>query len=136
VFSDGRAESQIVNVLNLQTENITSVKKTLDQVELEKLVSIVNQRPLAKIKTKTIYKPRNSGVVHEAGTSWDIRVPRDGHAQQIRIITFAPDEAQQLKQPYPKPIVELGCRIQKVRKDITGEEKYFGEECQQELWVR
>jgi hypothetical protein len=107
-------------------------EEELHKVELERLVSIVNQRPLA---TKTIYKPRNSADVHEAGTSWDIRMPRNGHAQKIRIITFAPDEAQQLKQPYPKPVVELGCRIQKVRKDITGEEKYFGEECQQELEI-
>ena len=133
VFSDGRAETQIVKVVDLQTENITSVKKTLDQVEFERLGSIVNQRPVANIKTKTIYKPRNS-MVHEAGTSWDIRMPRDGHMQEIRIITFAPDEAQQLKQPYPKPVVELGCQIETIRNEVTDEAVNFEEECKK-VWA-
>ena len=65
-------------------------------------------------------------------TSWDIRMPRNGHAQKISnpshlLLTRLNN--------YPKAVVELGCRIQKVRKDITGEEKYFGEECQQELEI-
>ena len=134
VFSDGRAESQIVKVVDLQMENITSVKKTLDQVEFERLGSIVNQRPVANIKTKTIFKPRNSTVVHEAGTSWDIRMPRDGHMQEIRIITFAPDEVQQLKLSYPKPVVELGCQIERVRNEVTDEAVTFDEECKK-VWA-
>jgi hypothetical protein len=73
-------------------------------------------------------------VVHEAGTSWDIRMPRDGHMQEIRIITFAPDEVQQLKQSYPKPVVELGCQIEKVRNEVTDEAVNFDEECKK-VWA-
>ena len=136
VQSDGTVESQILRRksgdMRFEKADVVAVKRILSTSELRQLNAVLAQGNTLQLKTT--YK-QGALVVVDAGTWWDIRIPRDDRSQQIHVVAFAPDVAKAAKHPYPKALVALGCTIEKLRAETVGEKIEIDDECRKALSV-
>jgi hypothetical protein len=134
VQSDGTVESQMLKRKSGDTRfekaDVVTVKRTLSTSELQQLNALLVQGDTFQLKTT--YKQGALAVV-DAGTSWDIQIPRDDRAQQIHVVAFAPDLVKAAKHPYPKALLALGCTIEKIRAETVGEKPETDTECNRVL---
>ena len=65
----------------------------------------------------------------DAGTSWNIRIPRANQIQEVHVVAFAPDAAKAQKHPYPHALLVLGCTIEKLRAEAIGQNVEAEREC-------
>ena len=130
VQSDGIVESQILKRKSGDTRfekaDVVAAKGTLSTSELRQLNALLARGDTLHLKTT--YKQGALAVV-DAGTWWDIQIPRDDRAQQIHVVAFAPDLAKAAKHPYPKALLALGCTIEKIRAETVGEKLNTDTEC-------
>jgi hypothetical protein len=130
VLSDGAVECQIVKRksgdMRFEKAEIESVKRSLSASELEQLKALLAQNSISRLEN--IYKQRIA-VMLDAGTAWDIRIPRINRTQEIRVVSFAPDAATAQKKPYPAALLTLGCTIEKLRRATIGENVNTDDEC-------
>lgn len=129
VFSDGRVECHTIKYWN----EADSVKKsTLSAQELQELKAELNNPELSQIKT-------TYGLVYpvvDSWMEWNIKIPRGWGYKEITVRNFSPVGARKGNQPYPDALVKLGCDIWKLRKQVYGDESYFGnDECKEVLAI-
>jgi len=129
VFSDGTAECQSSRHANPDGED--RYKKTLTQDEFGKLKTILDEPGLRHVRTR--YETRYAIV--DTSTEWVIKIRRTGRPQIIEVLEFSPALAKIMKHPYPSALVKLGCTVQKVRSDVSGESAYVDSECKRILEI-
>lgn len=130
VFSDGTAECQSSTRSAAEPkESPTIKKKTLTQDEFIQIKRAVNAPKLAKVgpKYETWY------AIVDASLRWTIKIPRPGQSQIIEVLEFSPALTKTMKHPYPDALVKLGCNIEKLRDDVSGEPHSLDSECQRVL---
>jgi hypothetical protein len=123
VFSDGAAECQ-----SSHGDNPT-IKKTLTQDEFVQIKSVLRNPKLARVGPR--YESRYA--VLDSATEWTIKIQRPGEPQVIQVVEFFPWLGKQMKHPYPDALVKLGCSIEKLRADVSGESIPLDRECQRVL---
>ena len=137
VLSDGTAECQIVKRkrgdMRFEKADIVSVRRTLSQAELEQLKALLAKGDISRLEST--YKQRIA-LMLDAGTAWDIRIPRMNQTQEIHVVAFEPDEARAQKRPYSKALLTLGCTIKKLRSRTIGENTDTEEECRKALFAQ
>src|ERR1700690_3847553 len=130
VFSNGTVECHTMSYTGVESDLIK--KKTLTGEELDRLKGLVENPELTQVK-------RRYGLMYwvvDAWMEWDIKVPHGSHTQEIRVLNFAPLEAEEKKQPYPDALVKLGCSIRKLRNDVYADEpSYRAKDCKQALGI-
>lgn len=130
VRSDGVVESQILKRkrgdMRFERGDVIAVKRTLSTTELQRLNTLLAWDDTFHLKTS--YKQGVAEVV-DAGTWWDIQIPRADHTQKVHVVAFAPDVAKAAKHPYPKALLALGCTIEKIRGEIVEEKIDKDAEC-------
>jgi len=77
----------------------------------------VSEPQLAAVKRK--YETRYAIV--DTWTEWTIEIQPPGQPQIIQVLEFSPGLARTMKHPYPDALVKLGCNIEKLRADVSGE---------------
>jgi len=131
VLSDGSAECQILERKSgdqrFDVADITSTRKVLSEQQLKRLQTVLGQQ--STLKLNTVYRQRIADIL-DAGTVWDIKIAHSKRIQNVRVVEFAPDEAKEAKRPYPNSLLTLGCIINRLRADITGQSAYVDDECQ------
>ena len=134
VLSDGAAECQIAKRktgdMRFEKAEIKSIKRSLSASELEQLKALLAQNGISRLEST--YKQRIA-VMLDAGTAWDIRVPRTNQTQEIHVVAFAPDAAAAQKKPYPTALLTLGCIIEKLRSATIAETINTDDECRKVL---
>jgi hypothetical protein len=120
VFSDGSAECQFSRGDN------PTIKKTLTQDEFVHLKSVLRNSKLAKVRPR--YESRYT--ILDSWTEWTIKIQRPGQPQVIQVVDFSPWAGKGLKHPYPDALVKLGCSIEKLRADVSGDSISLDRECQ------
>ena len=110
--------------------NPVSQARNLSLAELRQLHALLAHGDTLRLKTT--YNKGAMAVV-DAGTWWDIRIPRDDRNQQIRVVAFAPDLAKAADHPYPKALLALGCTIEKIRAETVVEKIDTDSECRRVL---
>jgi hypothetical protein len=123
VFSDGAAECQ-----SSYGDNPT-IKKTLTRDDFVQIKSVLFNPKLAKVRPR--YESRYT--VLDSWTEWIIKIQRPGRPQVIQVVDFFPWAEKDMKHPYPDALVKLGCSIEKLRADVSGESISFDRECQRVL---
>ena len=102
VQSDGTVESQILKRksgdMRFEKVDVVAVKRTLSTAELRELMTVLAQSDTSRLKNT--YK-QGIAVIVDAGTWWDIRIPRANQTQKIHVVAFAPDVAKAMKHAYP-----------------------------------
>jgi hypothetical protein len=129
VFSNGTAEFQPSTHRAAGTKERPTIKKTLTQDEFVQIKSLVDAPQLAAVgpKFETRY------AIIDSWTKWTIEIQRPVKPQIIQILEFSPGLARTMKHPYPDPLVKLGCSLEKLRADISGESTLLDGECQRVL---
>ena len=128
VFSDSTAECQPSEHSN-SGEKLLVVKRTLTQDEFIRIKSVVSEPKLAAVKPK--YETRYAIV--DTWTEWTIKIQRTGQPQIIQVLEFSPGLARTMKHPYSDALVKLGCNIEKLRADVSGESDGLDSECKRVL---
>jgi hypothetical protein len=130
VQSDGMVETQILRRKSgdsrFEKADVVAAKRTLSISELQRLNALLAQGNTLRLKTT--YKQGALAVI-DAGTWWDIQIPRNDRPQKIHVVAFAPDLAKAAKHPYPKALLALGCTIEKIREETIGEKSNTDAEC-------
>lgn len=114
-------------------DEVDSVRKaTLTGQDLEDLRAALQNPALSQIK-------KTYGLIYpvvDSWMEWDIRIPRGWHQEKITVLNFSPVGARKKNQSYPDALVRLGCTIWKVRKEVYGDESYYGnDECEEILRI-
>lgn len=127
VYSNGAVECHTIKYSN----EADSIKKSkLTAQELQDLKAELSNPELSQIK-------KAYGLVYpviDSWMEWDIRIPRGSGNEEITIRNFSPMGARKTSQPYPDALVTLGCSIWRIRKQVFGDESYFGnDECKEIL---
>jgi hypothetical protein len=101
----------------------------LSEDEFIQIRTAVNAPKLAKLRPKyeTWY------AIVDASLKWTIKIPRPGQSQIIEVLEFSPALTKTMKHPYPDALVKLGCNIEKLRDDVSGEPHLLDSECQRVL---
>lgn len=137
VLSDRTAECQIIKRKSgdkrFEKADILPVKRSLSQAELQQLQALLAKHDISQLDSK--YKQRIAMML-DAGTAWRIRIPRSNQDQEIHVVAFAPDAAKAQKRPYPNALLALGCTIEKIRGETTGENIDSDDECRKVLPVQ
>jgi hypothetical protein len=128
VFSDGTAECQSRNHSNSAAKERPTMK-TLTQNEFFQITSVVSNPKLTKVGPR--YETRYAIV--DTSTEWTIKIQRPGQPQVIQVLEFAPALARIRKHPYPNALVKLGCNIEKLRDQVSGESSSLDSECKRVL---
>jgi hypothetical protein len=123
VYSDGLVECHTVKYWH----EVDSVKKaTLSSQESQDLKAELQNPELSQIK-------KTYGLIYpvvDSWMEWEIKIPHGWHEDKITVLNFSPVGARKKNQPYPDALVTLGCTIWKVRKEVYGDESYYGnDEC-------
>jgi hypothetical protein len=129
VFSDKTAECQSSKHSNVEKQELPTIKRKLTRDEFIRIKSVVSDPKLATLGPK--YETRYAIV--DSSTEWTIKIQRPGDPQTIRVLEFSPGLARTTKHPYPDALVKLGCSIQKLRADVSGESILLDYECQRVL---
>ena len=129
VFSDGTAEYQSRNHSNSEAKEPLTIMKTLSQNEFFQITSVVRNPKLAKVGPR--YERRYAIV--DTSTEWTIKIQRPGQPQIIQVLEFAPGLARIMKHPYPDALVKLGCNIENLRDQVSGEPSFPDSECKRIL---
>jgi len=132
VLSNRTAECQTLSHTDPDKKDLSSYKKILTQAEFEKLESVVDNPRLHHVRAR--YETRYAIV--DTWTEWTIKIRRPGQPQTIEVLEFSPGLAKIMKHPYPTGLVKLGCTIQKLRSEVSGESAYFDSECKRILEIR
>lgn len=134
VLSDGTAECQVVKRKSgdhrFEKADVLPVKGSLSAAEFQQLQTLLTKNDILHLDTS--YKQRTA-LTLDAGTTWRIQIPRSTLTQKIHVVAFAPDSARALRQPYPNALVALGCTIEKIRGEVTGENIASDDECRKVL---
>jgi hypothetical protein len=118
VFSDRTAESESSFQVRKGESNVRiTYKKTLTQEECKRLRTLIDKPELAKIKTKY------DGFTIDFSVEWQIRLAHLGEIREIDV--FQPSFESADKDVYPLVLAELGCAVQKLRFDMSGESSDF-----------
>jgi hypothetical protein len=128
VFSDRTAEFQPRHG-NSEKQELPAIKKTLTRDEFIPIKSAVSDPKLATVGPK--YETRYAIV--DTWTEWTIKIQRQGQPQIIQVLEFSPSLARTMKHPYPDALVKLGCNIEKLRADVSGESNRLDSECKRVL---
>ena len=128
VFSDRTAEFQPRHG-NSEKQELPAIKKTLTRDEFIPIKSAVSEPKLATVGPK--YETRYAIV--DTWTEWTIKIQRQGQPQIIQVLEFSPGLASTMKHPYPDALVKLGCNIEKLRADVSGESNRLDSECKRVL---
>jgi hypothetical protein len=129
VCSDGTAEFQSSTPSNSDKAEAVSVRKTLNQDDFLRIKSAASDPKLTAVGPE--YGTRY--VIMDNSTQWTITVQRPRKPKIINVWEFSPDFAKTLKRPYPDALVNLGCNIQKIRADVSGESIPVDPECKRFL---
>lgn len=127
VYADGVVECHTVKYW----DEVDSVKKaTLNTHELQDLKVELQNPELSQIeKTYGLIYP-----VIDSWMEWDITIPRGRHQEKITVLNFSPVGALKKNHPYPDALLKLGCTIWKLRKEVYGDQSYYGnDECKEVL---
>lgn len=134
VLSDGTSECQIVKRksgdMRFEKADVRPAKRSLSEAELEQLRALLAQNDISRLDNT--YKQRIAAML-DAGTAWHIRIPRANQTQEIHVVAFEPDAAKAQKRPYPTALLALGCTIEKIRGEATGESVDTDDECKKAL---
>jgi len=134
VLSDGAAECQIVKRksgdMRFEKADIVPVKRSLSEAELRQLQALLAQDDISRLEST--YRQRIA-LMLDAGTAWNIRIPRMNRTQEIHVVAFAPDAAKAQKRPYPTALLSLGCTIEKLRGETIGQNADTEDECRKVL---
>ena len=129
VFSDGTAEYQSSKHSDAVKNEVPVIKKTLTPDEFKKIRSVLSEPKLATLKPR--YETRYAIV--DTWTEWTVKIQRSGQTQSIQVLEFSPGLARAMKHPYPDALVRLGCNIEKLRADISGEYDSLPSDCKKAL---
>jgi hypothetical protein len=131
VFPDGTAEFQSSKDSRSEGNVALVVRRTLNQDDFTRLKVAVSQPRLAALKLR--YETRFAIV--DTSTDWTIRIYASGRAQTVQVLEFSPGLARIMKHPYPEALVKLGCTIEKLRADVSGESERLDSECSRVLGI-
>jgi hypothetical protein len=127
VFLDHRAEAQTLNRKTMLDKAVVAdVKTMLTQDEFTKIQNLIETPEILKLDA--LYRQRIADVL-DVFTSWKIKIRHTEHVQELVVIAFAPEQAKLKHRPYPKPLVKLGCTIEKFRSETVGESAHLDDEC-------
>ena len=129
VFSDGTAEYQSSKHSDGVQNDLPVIRKTLRQDEFKRIRSILSEPKLAAVGPK--YATRYAIV--DSWTEWTVKIQRSGQTQSIQVLEFSPGLARTMKHPYPDALVRLGCNIEKLRADVSGETNSLHNDCKKAL---
>lgn len=115
VFSDRTAECHTLAYSGHELK--VAKRKTLKPEEFERLIDLLNDPGLLNVKSR-YESPR---IIVDSWMEWDIKIQHAGNAQKIEVINFSPSWLG-LAQPYPDPLLQLGCAVWKIRDDVFGDE--------------
>jgi len=118
VFSDSTAECQPRHTAP-EKNTLNSFKKTLTQDEFERIKSILDEPKVLNLRAK--YDTETRWVIVDTWTQWNIKFQSRGQSRTITVLEFSPGLARAMKHPYPDTLVKLGCTIEKLRSDVSGE---------------
>jgi hypothetical protein len=127
VDPDHIVEAQIVNRKHLfDRAVIANVKKRLTPEQYGAVQSAINDPGVFKLDP--LYRQRLGGVLDDF-TSWKIQLRTAGKPKEIQLVAFTPDEARKRNRPYPEALLKLGCTIEQIRSEVTGENAELDDEC-------
>jgi hypothetical protein len=129
VFSDSTAEYQSSKHSDGVENDLPAIRKTLPQDEFNRIRSVLNDAKVATLKPK--YETRYAIV--DSSTQWTVKIQRSGQTQSIQVLEFSPGLARAMKHPYPDALVRLGCNIEKLRADVSGESDWLHSDCRGNL---
>ena len=129
LFSDRTAESQPLNHSDSEAKESPTIKMTLTQNDFAQIRSVVGNPKLAKVGHR--YETRYAIV--DTSTEWTIKIQRPEQSQIIQVLEFAPDLAKVMRHPYPEALLRLGCNIENLRNQVTGESYSPDDECKRVL---
>jgi len=109
---------------------VADVKTTLTQDEFTEIQNLIAAPEILKLDA--LYRQRIADVL-DVFTSWKIKIRHTEHAQELVVIAFAPKQAKLKHRPYPKPLVKLGCTIEKFRSETVGESAHLDDECKKAI---
>jgi hypothetical protein len=125
VFSDGTAEYQSSRINPSGKEEFLTFKKTLTQDEFIRITLALSEPKVGALRPR--YETRYAIV--DTWTEWALNIHHEGKLQVIHVLEFSPGLAKEMKHPYPTALVTLGCNIQKLRADVSGEPSFLDSEC-------
>jgi hypothetical protein len=131
IYSDRSVEFQAMGPAWSDKPSPTKLKKILTQGDFARLESLLNQPSLLNLKPKY---PSRWDVI-DAGTSWDITLPHTQSQQKVEVVAFDPEEARRSHRYYPDALVKLGCTIELLRNDVTGDQAKLLSECKKTLKI-
>jgi hypothetical protein len=132
VFPDGTAEFQSSRDSHSESNVAPVVSRTLNEDDFTRLKSAVSQPRLAALKLR--YETRFAII--DTSTEWTVRIYGSGRAQTVQVLEFSPGLARIMKHPYPEALVKLGCTIEKLRADVSGESERHDRECSRVIGTR
>jgi hypothetical protein len=132
VWSDRTAEFQALKDRNSEKKDFPIIKKSLAQDEFMQVKSLLSDPKLARVGPR--YETRYAIV--DTSTEWVIKIPRPGRPQIIQILEFSPGLARTMKHPYPDALVKLGCGVQNLRAELSGERDSLDHECKRVIGNR
>lgn len=131
VFPDHRAEAQTLKRKTMFDKAVVAdVKTTLTEVQFTEIQNLIETPEILKLDA--LYRQRIADVL-DVFTSWKITIQRTEHVQELVVIAFAPEQAKLKHRPYPKPLVKLGCTIEKFRSETVGESAHLDDECKKAI---
>lgn len=92
-------------------------KKTLAPEEFKRLTELLNDPGLLSVKSRY----ESNGTIVDSWMEWDIKIQHADSSQKLEVVNFSPSWLG-LAQPYPDPLLRLGCAVWKIRDDVFGDE--------------
>jgi hypothetical protein len=133
VFPDRRAEAQTLNRKTMFDKAVVAdVKTTLRQDEFAEIQNLIEAPEILKLDA--LYRQRIADVL-DVFTSWKVKIRHTEHVQELVVIAFAPEQAKLMHRPYLKPLLKLGCTIEKFRSETVGEKVHLDDECKKAIWM-
>jgi len=118
VFSDRTAECQSSFQVRKDESNVRlTYTKIFTQEEFKRLRTLIDKPELAKIKSKY------DGFTIDFSVEWQIKLAHRGEIRETDVFQPSFDSAD--KDDYPLVLAELGCTVQKLRYDMSGESSVF-----------
>jgi hypothetical protein len=132
VFSDSTGECQPCKPANAEKAATRTIKKPLSEDEFKRIRSILDEPKLLNLNAR--YETKYA--VLDSWTEWNIKFEIHGQSRSVAVLSFSPGLARTMKHPYPEALTKLGCTIEKLRSDVSGESATLDGECKKVLGFR
>jgi len=102
---------------NVDFRHIEFKKKQLPKGELAALLGLLSDPGTLQLKPEYVRYWGNK----DFGYKYEITISASSQKRAIELVNFQPFAARKKGKPYPKQLEKLGCRIWKLRAEVSGE---------------